>query len=55
MAQKNKTVIGVEAEATDKRASHGNFLFNSENHFMINIEIIRSDISTRFDMRMNRP
>jgi hypothetical protein len=55
MAQNNKNVIGVEAESTDKRASHENFLFNLENHFMINMEIIRSDISTRFDMRMNRP
>jgi hypothetical protein len=26
MAQKNKNVIGVEAEAVDKRASHENFL-----------------------------
>ncbi|PWZ09344.1 hypothetical protein Zm00014a_004182 [Zea mays] len=29
--------------------------FKSENYFMIITGIIRSDISTRFDMRMNRP
>jgi hypothetical protein len=34
---------------------HMRIFFNPENHLMINMEIIRSDISTRFDMRMNRP
>jgi hypothetical protein len=39
MAQKNKNVIGVEAEIAGKRASHENF-FNSENYFMIITGII---------------
>jgi hypothetical protein len=34
---------------------HMRIFFNPENHLMINMEIIRSDISTRFDMRTNQP
>jgi hypothetical protein len=30
---------------------HMRIFFNSENYFMINMEIIRSDISTRWGMR----
>jgi hypothetical protein len=40
----------VEAKIVDKRASHEIF-FNLEIYFMINTEIIRSEIYTRVAMR----
>jgi hypothetical protein len=48
----SENMTKVEAKIVGKRASHDNF-FNSENYFTINMEIIRSGISTRFGMRSN--
>jgi hypothetical protein len=47
-------VTKVEAEIIGKRTSLENF-FNSKNYFMINTEIIKSEIYTIFDMRRNQP
>jgi hypothetical protein len=34
---------------------HMRIFFNSENYFMINMEIIRQETSMIFDMRRNQP
>jgi hypothetical protein len=37
------------------KEQHMRIFFNSENYFMINMEIIRQETSMIFDMRRNQP